>query len=528
MTIATDTSNDKNIVDRSRAPRNPAAMRAIRETRERLQVGHPVEFAREMLLLHINATLQGAAAMPVLVLVAAGISIYFGESFELIPWAALALFAYAALVFFARRAATKTFDRKTTRVWTRRFLFAHLLVGLCWAVFAFEQCETCTDGSFSFYKGVILLVALAATAMATFTIRRAIVASFAPPVVAFALAAYWTQSPYDIGMAAMLVAAFCYFIFVSDRLFFSNLKLLSFQSEKVSLIAELEVAKAMSDEARRRAEEANLAKSRFLASMSHELRTPLNAILGFSEVMAGEVLGPLQNPTYKDYAGDIHRSGQHLLNLINEILDLSRIEAGRYDLSEDALSLAEIVEDCIGMVGLRARAKEITVSSQFEKHLPQVWVDERAMRQVVLNLLSNAVKFTPSGGQVTVKVGWTAGGGQYVSVADNGPGIPEDEIPIVLSAFGQGSIAIKSAEQGTGLGLPIVQAIMAKHGGDFVLKSKLREGTEAIAILPVRRVLASLSPYDPSREPAAEASIDAHEAMVRPRPSTIRKKPIEA
>jgi len=230
--------------------------------------------------------------------------------------------------------------------------------------------------------------------------------------------------------------------------------------------------------------------------MSHELRTPLNAILGFSEVMTTEVLGPLSNPTYKEYTNDIHRSGEHLLNLINEILDLSRIEAGRYDLNEDSVSLVDIAEDCIGMVQLKARAKNITIHQQFEHGMPSVWIDEKSMRQVILNLLSNAVKFTNTGGEVTFKVGWTAGGGQYLSIKDNGPGIPEEEIPIVLSAFGQGSIAIKSAEQGTGLGLPIVQAILAKHNGEFILRSKLREGTEAIAILPARRVLESLPPIE--------------------------------
>jgi two-component system cell cycle sensor histidine kinase PleC len=188
-----------------------------------------------------------------------------------------------------------------------------------------------------------------------------------------------------------------------------------------------------------------------------------------------------------------HHTGQHLLNLINEILDLSRIEAGRYDLQEDSVSLADVAEDCIGMVQLKARGKNIKISNQFEPGLPAIWADERAMRQVVLNLLSNAVKFTPQGGEIRVKVGWTAGGGQYVSIRDNGPGIPEEEIPIVLSAFGQGTIAIKSAEQGTGLGLPIVQAILAKHDGEFILKSKLREGTEAIAILPAKRVLEGLA-----------------------------------
>jgi two-component system, cell cycle sensor histidine kinase PleC len=226
--------------------------------------------------------------------------------------------------------------------------------------------------------------------------------------------------------------------------------------------------------------------------MSHELRTPLNAILGFSEVMAHEVLGPMENATYKEYAQDINTSGQHLLNLINEILDLSRIEAGRQTLSEECIKLTDIAEDAIHLMTLKARAKDIKIVNLFEPAMPVIWADERSVRQISLNLLSNAVKFTPPGGQIIVRVGWTNGGGQYISVKDDGPGIPEDEIPIVLSAFGQGSIAIKNAEQGTGLGLPIVQAMMQLHGGIFELRSKLREGTEALAIFPRSRVATAM------------------------------------
>ena len=141
---------------------------------------------------------------------------------------------------------------------------------------------------------------------------------------------------------------------------------------------------------------------------------------------------------------------------------------------------------------LKARNKDIRIVQDFERAMPRLYADERAVRQITLNLLSNAIKFTPTGGEIRVRAGWTAGGGQYLSVRDNGPGIPADEIPIVLSAFGQGSIAIKSAEQGTGLGLPIVQGLVAMHGGEFELNSKLREGTEAIAIFPPTRVMEAL------------------------------------
>ena len=494
MSTGVSTSTDKIIVDKSRSLRNKAVTRTVRATRERLQTaaGNSPDFEREMLQLHVDSAVQGALAVPVVVVLIAAVGLYLTQDATLLAWAVLALSMHAIGMLVARRARGKDITGETVHRWQRRFLVTQLLMGIAWAVFALQDCSYCSGVSFEFYKGSSLLVALAVTAMGTLMLRHAILCAFGPTVAALTVSTLLHPEPATVGMTAIVAAALIFLVFMTRRLRHTSAQLLSSQSEKDDLIAELEVAKSMSDEARRRAEEANLAKSRFLASMSHELRTPLNAILGFSEVMSTEVLGPLNNPTYKEYTSDIHRSGQHLLNLINEILDLSRIEAGKYDLSEEAVHLVDIAEDCIGMVQLRARAKNITITEQVESDMPAVWADEKALRQVILNLLSNAVKFTPQGGEVTVKAGWTAGGGQYVSIRDNGPGIPEEEIPVVLSAFGQGSIAIKSAEQGTGLGLPIVQAILAKHNGEFILKSKLREGTEAIAILPAKRVLQSL------------------------------------
>src|SRR6202008_4914107 len=163
---------------------------------------------------------------------------------------------------------------------------------------------------------------------------------------------------------------------------------------------ELETSKAISDEARRRAEGANIAKSRFLAQMSHELRTPLNAILGFSEVMKTEIFGPHAVPAYKDYSNDIHNSGVHLLGLINEILDLSRVEAGRYELNEESISLAHIVGECGHLLQIRAKSRGLTIHEVFETDMPRLWADERAVRQICLNLLGNAIKFTPQGGEI--------------------------------------------------------------------------------------------------------------------------------
>ena len=494
MSTGVSTSTDKIIVDKSRSHRNKAVSRAVRATRERLQTatGNSPGFEREMLQLHIASAVQSALAVPLVIVLVAAVGVYLTEETGPIAWAILALGIHAIGLLVTRRARGRSITPDTVRRWQRRFVAAQVLMGLAWAVFALQTCGRCGGSTFEFYKGSSLLVALAVTAMGTLMLRHAVLYAFLPTVLVLAALAVLRPDPAAIGRTAIIAAALIFIVFMTHRLRHTSAQLLSSQSEKDDLIAELEVAKSMSDEARRRAEEANLAKSRFLASMSHELRTPLNAILGFSEVMSTEVLGPLDNPVYKEYTGDIHRSGQHLLNLINEILDLSRIEAGKYDLSEDTVNLVDIADDCIGMVQLRARQKNITISEQFERGMPALWADEKALRQVILNLLSNAVKFTPQGGEVMVKAGWTAGGGQYVAIKDNGPGIPEEEIPIVLSAFGQGSIAIKSAEQGTGLGLPIVQAILAKHNGEFILKSKLREGTEAIAILPAKRVLQSL------------------------------------
>ena len=214
----------------------------------------------------------------------------------------------------------------------------------------------------------------------------------------------------DYILAVMTLTAQGYFAALTYRLYSSTLATLEARAEKDALIGELEQAKAISDEARRRAEAANIAKSRFLAQMSHELRTPLNAILGFSEVMKTEVFGAHAVPAYKEYSSDIHNSGVHLLGLINEILDLSRIEAGRYELKEESVSLVSIVEDCHHLLKLRASNRGIIIHEMFEPALPRLWADERAIRQICLNLLSNAIKFTPQGGEIWLKAGWTAVG----------------------------------------------------------------------------------------------------------------------
>ena len=502
MALLRSNTADKNIVDRRKANRNSDVARAVKRTRDRLseQAGNPL-FERELLKLHARTMLHTALALPLMVMAVSVLGLYAGVGMNIVTWALVTVACYGGLVLIARQVA-RTDQAEIHPVLVRRgFLLGHFVSGMGWAYFAWIGCGDCQVEQFPVLKAVVLLLAMAATAIISSALSGALVTTFALPVgvlaLAFGLSPVW--EPVEVIMIGLLIVSLPFFTYVAGHLHASTLMLLSFRSEKDALIGELETAKSMSDEARRRAEEANLAKSRFLATMSHELRTPLNAILGFSEVMANEVLGSLENQTYREYANDINGSGRHLLHLINEILDLSRIEAGRYQLSEEPITLEGVVEECCHLMELKARNKDIRITQQFEPRLPRMFADERSLRQVTLNLLSNAIKFAPSGSEVRVRIGWTAGGGQYISVKDNGPGIPEDEIPVVLSAFGQGSIAIKSAEQGTGLGLPIVQGLVALHGGEFQLHSKLREGTEAIAIFPPQRVMEEL-PALPTRE----------------------------
>ena len=345
----------------------------------------------------------------------------------------------------------------------------------------------------------MVLVSIATNAVASHTLPPATLMSTLPVMVTVSATLVALGGTLNYTLAAVAVCGEILFVYLARQLHRSELETISHQAEKDTLIAELEEARHMSDEARRHAEQANIAKSQFLATMSHELRTPLNAIIGFSEVLKSELLGPHQVPQYKEYAGDIHASGQHLLNLINELLDLSRIEAGKYELNEEVVSLVDIAEDCRRMMELRARSKGIELVFSYGDNLPKLWGDERAIRQVVLNLLSNAIKFTPQQGKVTLVVQRSGDGGQLISVKDNGPGIPESEIETVLSSFGQGSLAQKTAEQGAGLGLPIVQKIMDLHQGRFDLFSKLRFGTEVIATFPRARVMDALAPVTARR-----------------------------
>ncbi len=287
--------------------------------------------------------------------------------------------------------------------------------------------------------------------------------------------------------------AFCLFtasmISYASRLNRKARDTIALSLEKTHLIDALSRAKNVSDDACARAEDANRAKSQFLANMSHELRTPLNAIIGFSEVMHRGLFGPLVNNRYHQYASDIHESGQHLLALINDVLDLSKIEAGQYSLYVERVDLADIADDCQRLVDLRAEKNGITINQCFEETLPDLMADERAIRQIWLNFLTNAVKFSPAGNTVHMVAKYADDGSFIIGVHDEGPGIPENELAIVVETFRQGTEGRSQPGSGTGLGLAIVKGLAEAHGGQFVLESEVGVGTRAYVVLPATCII---------------------------------------
>jgi two-component system, cell cycle sensor histidine kinase PleC len=487
---------------RARMGREPRrkSQKTVFDARQRLTSvsGTRASFDLELLDEYASSRLSGALALPALLLILALFVSLWVPVLVAALWAGLVVLANTGVVLLCRRFKRADHHQHSAAQWTTSFVIAETIYGVAWSLLSLFTL-TSDAQNLPVAMFAMVLVCIAANAVSTRTLPGATLMSTLPATLTVSINLIVTGGTLNYALAAVTVGGEIFFVYLAKQLHRSELETVEHQAEKDALINELEEARQMSDEARRHAEQANIAKSQFLATMSHELRTPLNAIIGFSEVLKSELLGPLNVPQYKEYAGDIHRSGQHLLNLINELLDLSRIEAGKYELNEEAVSLVDVAEDCRRMMEIRAKGKQIDLNCSYASHLPKLWGDERAIRQVVLNLLSNAIKFTPQSGKVQLVVTRSADGGQMVSVRDNGPGIPEGEIETVLSSFGQGSLAQKTAEQGAGLGLPIVQKIMELHQGRFDLFSKLRFGTEVIATFPRARVMDALAPVVPKR-----------------------------
>jgi signal transduction histidine kinase len=260
------------------------------------------------------------------------------------------------------------------------------------------------------------------------------------------------------------------------------------QEERRTAHQALRRAKEEAEAARSLAEAASQAKSEFLATMSHELRTPLNAVIGFSQIMMTETLGPIGSAQYRDYAKDIHDSGVHLLEIINDILDLSKAEAGKLELDEDWVDVRDAVAAACRLIGPRAERAQLSVVERIPANLPPLWADERKLKQILLNLVSNSVKFTPAGGRVEVSAAIEPVAGLSIIVQDTGIGIPAADLDRVLEPFVQVENSLTRSYQGSGLGLPLAAKMMELHSGKLSIASQLGRGTLVRLAFPAERI----------------------------------------
>jgi two-component system cell cycle sensor histidine kinase PleC len=469
---------------RDRAPANPGAGSGDTQGPATAQA-----WQGDLLEISLRNQISLAPVIPMLGVLMAITAMLWMPAANVMGWLAGALGAHSLQLHLCNRYFKKSRSPQERRDWIGMFAASELLQGTVWvaALFLFWSNSNALQNMFLF-----------ATIMTVNVMRLLVTANFLPVLVAgsgvmaLGMAARFVLEGNNLhyAVATVIIALEIFFLFVSRQLQETARERLILRAEKDELIHELQQERDRAEAERKKAEKANEAKSSFLANMSHELRTPLNAILGFSEVLEREMFGPLPNPTYKGYAGDINVSGKHLLGLINDILDLSRIEAGRKDIAEEPVSLQEAAEQACRLMEVRAAEKSMTLAVQLPAALPKIMGDKRNINQILINLVTNAVKFTQAGGEVAISAYMEKDGRMALAVSDNGPGIPKQEQRQALATFARGAHATKLAIEGAGLGLPIVNGLMEVHGGTVEINSSIGKGTSVICRFPAARVLA--------------------------------------
>jgi two-component system, cell cycle sensor histidine kinase PleC len=461
----------------------------------------PAAWHGEFLELFLRNQLNLAPIMPILTLLLGLTSLAWVPTPTAMAWLVGALGCHSVQLFLCNRyfLQKRTVDEQSD--WVGMISASELFQGMFWIAPLFLFWSDGGDTQRAF---------LIAAVMAVSVVRLLVVANFMPVLIAgtgviavgMAVRCVFENNVVFYSLAGLIIMLEVFFLFVSRQLQDTAKDRLMFRAEKDALIEELRQEKLRAEEQRRMAEEANRAKSAFLANMSHELRTPLNAILGFSEVLENEMFGPMQNLAYKDYAGDIHDSGRYLLTLINDILDLSRIEAGRRDIAEEPTHVRDCMDHAKNMLVGRATEKTITITVDTAANMPKLLCDYRALNQITINLMTNAVKYTPDYGKVAITARVMPDGRMAIAVSDNGPGIPKAEQQQLLHAFSRGTHATKQAIEGAGLGLPIVKGLMEVHGGTLDIVSEPGKGTDVICYFPAARVLSG-----PRGEAIASAAV---------------------
>ncbi|MGH6907967.1 MAG: sensor histidine kinase, partial [Aestuariivirga sp.] len=349
-----------------------------------------IPWQRDLLFLFLRNQLHVAPAMPVLAMLLAMTSLTWNPAVAVIGWLIAALGCQAIQWYLCNVYFRKDRTPEEQWNWIGMLAASELLIGVCWSLPLFIFWDS---------AGSIQQVYLIASVMAVVAVRLLIVNSFMPVLVAgtgvltigVALRCVLQPEPIYMGLAGTIIALEAFFLLVARNLQETARDMLIFKAQKDSLIADLKRATEKAEDERKKAEAANRAKSAFLATMSHELRTPLNAIMGFSDILKREMFGPLNVAAYRNYADDIHHSGHYLLALINDILDLSRIEAGRTEIQEEPVSVLVAIEEANHLLLMKAEEKSIDVRVEISASLPKLMADRRALNQIAINLLSNAI-----------------------------------------------------------------------------------------------------------------------------------------
>jgi two-component system cell cycle sensor histidine kinase PleC len=362
------------------------------------------------------------------------------------------------------------------RTITRATLWA-IGVGALWGTYGALMLVAPVDAEVRMLVGFVLAGMAGGGAFVLFSIPAALAGYLAtialPPLIVFATWA-WPIGPMLVLYTVIYLAALLAAGHNAHRILVESIRL---RLQNIDLAV--------------KADAASRAKSRFLANMSHELRTPLNAIVGFAEMIHSQFKGPVGNPQYLEFAQAIHASGRHLVAIIDDILDLSKIESGHIDLDLEPVAAHAIVDQALMLSRNAPGSAQLTISATVAADVPQLHVDQRRMTQALVNLLSNAIKFTPSGGRVSVEAKRAADGGVVFTVSDTGVGIAASELADVLKPFVQSREAERQRTPGTGLGLPLAEQLVQLHGGRLTLASNIGEGTTATIYLPPARTLAN-------------------------------------
>ncbi len=369
--------------------------------------------------------------------------------------------------------------------WFTRFIGIQVAISTAWGLMPWLLWQ---DGNL--LNNVYLALAIGG-ALSWLIVSRAnhmdmLLASIVPVVSLTALRFVFGGSWIDFGIAVLLPLYAAQLFFDGRRLTFRLDEDSRLRFEVEDLARELEEARDEALRKRFEAETANASKTAFLANMSHELRTPLNAILGFSEIIEKECFGPAGSPRYKEYAGDIHSSGAHLLSLINDLLDVAKIEAGRMEIEPELLDVARTLESALKIISVKARERRQELVIEVDPDVPQLYADERALKQILINLVSNAIKFTPEGGRIAVVASRARCGAFQLMVEDNGPGIPRDKLDKIFKPFSQVDNRYDRQGGGTGLGLALVRGLVELHNGRAWLESEQGSGARAYIVLPTQ------------------------------------------